>query len=105
MQDYLTAKKRQIIAATYNTTPPPQSRKRNAVHLSVMANNATQYQRFIIPTLAPGVGGAIGGATFTSMCCLSNGALGAPGTFQTVNTKGQNLRVQDLNLAMSYRAT
>lgn len=103
-QDYLTMRKRQIIAATYNTTPPPQSRKRNEVHLSVMANNSSLYQRFIIPTLAPGVGGRIGGATFTSQCCLTNGALGAPGTFQVVNTKG-GLEVQDLNLAMSYRAT
>lgn len=86
-QDYLTERKRQIIAATYHSTPPPQSRKRNGVHLSAMANNATRYQRFIIPTLNAGSAGAIGGATFTSLCCVSN-AIGAPGTFNTVTDRG-----------------
>lgn len=103
-QDYLTRRKRQIIAATYHTTPPPQSRRHNGVFLSAMANNASRYERFIIPTLAAGNAGRIGGATFTSFCCLSNGAARAPGTFLTTTTQGQ-LRIQDLNLAMSYRAT
>jgi len=85
-QDYLTQRKRQIVAATYHSKPPPQSRKHNGVFLSAMANNATQYQRFIIPTLAPGAG-AIGGATFTNLCCVSN-AIGAPGTFNSVTDRG-----------------
>jgi hypothetical protein len=57
------------------------------VFLSAMANNATQYQRFIIPTLAPGSAGAIGGATFTNLCCVSN-AIGAPGTFNSITDRG-----------------
>ena len=103
-QDYLTQQKRRIVAATYHKTPPPQSRKHNGVFLSAMANNATQYQRFVIPTLAAGSAGAIGGATFTNLCCLSNGAVGAPGAFQSVTTQG-SVRIQDLNLPRSYRAT
>lgn len=103
-QDYLTQQKRRIVAATYHTTPPPQSRKYNSVFVSAMANNATKYQRFIIPTLAAGSAGSLGGATFTSVCCLSNGAVGAPGAFQTVTAEG-NVRIQDLNLPRSYRAT
>jgi len=86
-QDYLTQRKRQILAATYHSKPPPQSRKSNQVFLSAMANNATQYQRFIIPTITTGSGGAIGGATFTNLCCLSN-AIGAPGTFNSVTDRG-----------------
>ena len=86
-QDYLTMKKRQIIAKTYHTTPPPQHRKHNSVFLSAMANNATQRQRFIIPTLAPGAG-AIGGATYTNWCCLSNSSSAAPGAFATTTDKG-----------------
>jgi hypothetical protein len=94
MQDYVTMKKRQILAATYNSVPPPQARRSNALHLSVMANNATQYQRFIIPTLAQGSAGSIGGATFSNMCCLSNSAVGAPGAFQTVTPHNPvNMRV------------
>jgi hypothetical protein len=86
-QDYLTQRKRQIVAATYHSTPPPQSRKHNHVFLSAMANNATQYQRFIIPTSTTGSGSKIGGATFTNLCCLSN-AIGAPGTFNSVTDRG-----------------
>jgi hypothetical protein len=93
-QDYLTMRKRQIIAATYHSVPPPQARKYNNVYLSAMANNATQYQRFIIPTLAQGSAGSIGGATFSNMCCLSNSAVGAPGAFQTVTPHNPtNMRV------------
>ena len=80
-QDYLTMKKRQLIASTYHSIPPPQKRRTNAMFLSAMANGATQRQRFIIPTRAPGAGGAIGGATYTNWCCLSNSSSSAPGTF------------------------
>jgi len=86
-QDYLTQRKRQIAAATYHSKPPPQSRKSNQVFLSVMANNATQYQRFIIPTLSAGSAGSIGGATFSNLCCVSN-AIGAPGTFNSTTDRG-----------------
>ena len=101
-QDWLTRRKRQIVAATYHTTPPPQSRKYNYVFTSAVANGATQRERFIIPP-NPGIS-TVPGAAYTSFCCLSNGQTGAPFTFSTVNTQG-SLRVQDLNLAMSYKAT
>lgn len=94
-------RKRQIVAATLYSTPPPQSRKYNYVFTSATANGATRYQK--VKTLnASAWGSAAGGLSFVSLCCA--GATGAPGTFQVVNTQG-SLRTQDLNLAMSYRAT
>lgn len=78
-QDYLTARKRQIIAATYqNIANPPQSRRNNTVYTSVVANGATQRQRFVAPFQgAPGPtqAGASGGATYTSQCCLTGGPI------------------------------
>jgi hypothetical protein len=85
-QDWLTLKKRQIVAKTYHTTPPPQSRKYNYVYISASANEATQYQRFIIPP-NPGIANPTA-ATFSNWCCLSNGNTGAPGVFSTVNDQG-----------------
>ncbi len=100
-QDYLTTRKRQIVAATLYSTPPPQSRKYNYVYTSAVANGATQYQKVNrINASAPG--SVPGGLSFTSLCCA--GAAGAPGVFRVVNTQG-SLRVRDLNLAMSYKAT
>jgi hypothetical protein len=101
-QDWLTRRKRQIVAATYHTTPPPQSRKYNYVFTSAEANSATQRERFIVPP-NPGVS-TVPSATYASFCCLSNGQTGAPFTFSTVTTQG-SLPIRDLNLAMSYRAT
>jgi hypothetical protein len=100
-QDYLTAKKRQIVAATYYSRPPPQSRKHNYVFTSALANGASQYEK--VNTINSSAWGSVpGGESFVSLCC--SGATGAPGTFQVVNTQG-SLRKQDLNLAMSYRTT
>jgi hypothetical protein len=82
-QDWVTSKKRSIIAKTYQTTPPPQSRKTNSVYLSTVANGATQRQRFVAPFQGAN-GGASGGATYSSLCCLS----GVPGVFSTVNNQG-----------------
>jgi hypothetical protein len=103
-QDYLTLKKRQVVAATYYTTPPPQSRKYNYVYTSVEANGATQFQK--VNTINTSAwGSAAGGVSFISWCTSNcSRSLGAPGTFQIVNTPG-SLRVRDLNLAMSYKAT
>ena len=67
-QDYLTAKKRQVIASTLRSAPPPQSRRTNTMITSVVANGATQRQRFVAP-------GAPGGATYTSLCCSTGGPL------------------------------
>lgn len=101
-QDYLTARKRQIVAATYYSTPPPQSRKYNYVFVSALANNASQYN--LRNTINVSAWGSVpGGDVYaTSQCCATSTS--APGTFQTVTTQGQ-LRRQDLNLAMSYRTT
>jgi hypothetical protein len=86
-QDWLTTKKRQIIAKTYHTTPPPQSRKYNSVFLSAEANSATQRERLVVPQVS-GWGSAPGGATYSNLCCLSNGSSTAPGVFTTTTTQG-----------------
>jgi hypothetical protein len=101
-QDWLTQKKRQIVAKTYHTTPPPQSRKYNSVFISAVANGATQRERFIVPP-NPGLS-TVPGASYSSLCCLSNGQTGAPFAFSTVTTQG-NIPIRDLNLAMSYTST
>lgn len=76
-QDWLTNQKRRIVAKTYQSVPPPQSRKYNSVYTSVVANGATQRERFVMP-------GGSSGAIYSSLCCLS----GIPGVFSTVNTEG-----------------
>ena len=86
-QDWLTLKKRQIVAKTYHTVPPPQSRKYNYVYLSAEANNATQRQVLVVPSVS-GWGSVLGGTTTSNWCCLSNGSTAAPGVFATVNTQG-----------------
>ena len=86
MQDYVTLRKRRIIAATYYSTPPEQRNKFNSVYLSAMANNATTRQRFILPTVSAW-GSVPGTATYTNFCTGCSTSTGAPGTFQTVNTK------------------
>ena len=67
-QDYLTRVKGQVIAKGSIVAPPPQMRKTNAAALSIAVNRTNQYNRFIVPTIAPGAG-AVGGATFVSLCC------------------------------------
>jgi hypothetical protein len=101
-QDWLTMKKRQLIAKTYHTTPPPQHRKHNGVFLSAMANDATQTQLLVVPQVS-GWGSVRGGETTSNWCCLSNGNTAAPGVFSTTTDKG----VVRLNLLqpMSVTAT
>ena len=67
-------RKRQIIAATYQVSPPPQKRRTNEMYVSVEGNGATQRQRFVAPYQGAW-GGAMGGATFTSRCCLTGGPI------------------------------
>lgn len=86
-QDWLTLKKRQLVAKTYHTTPPPQTKKYNSVFLTAMANNATQRQRFVIPAVS-GWGSVPGGASFSNWCCLSNDSSIAPGVFSRTTDKG-----------------
>lgn len=85
-QDYLTMKKRQIIASTFYSTPPEQRNKTNSVYTSVEANASTTRQRFILPTVSAW-GGVPGTATFTNFCTTCETPTGAPGTFQVVNRK------------------
>jgi hypothetical protein len=78
-QDYLTMKKRQIIASTFHSIPAPQSRRTNASFLSAMANRATQTQILVVPEVSAW-GDARGGKTTSNWCCLSNGnTSAAPG--------------------------
>jgi hypothetical protein len=71
-QDYLTSRKRQIIAATYQSiADPPQNRRTNEMYTSVVANAAQQRERFVAPFQGAN-GGRIGGATYTSRCCLAS---------------------------------
>jgi hypothetical protein len=100
VQDYVTRKKRQIISATYYTTPPQQKNKFNYVFLSTVANNATTRQRFILPTVSAW-GSVPGTAIYTNNCTGCSSSTGAIGTFQTVNNKNANILIRDLTLSMS----
>ena len=74
MQDYVTQRKRQIIAATYRSSPPPQFREYNSMYLSVKANAATVYTNILAPPASNNVNNvAIGRVTYTSLCCLTTG--------------------------------
>jgi hypothetical protein len=86
-QDWLTRYKRQVVAKTYHTVPPPQHRRHNSVFLSAEANGATARERFVIPAVSAW-GSVPGGATYTSFCCLSNGNTGPPGVFSTTTNQG-----------------
>jgi hypothetical protein len=85
-QDWLTKQKRQIIAKMINIDPPSQSDKTNAIYLSAVANGATQRERFVAPFQGAN-GGASGGATFSSECCLSRNANGSFGAFRVTTLK------------------
>ena len=86
-QDWLTRYKNRILARTFNAYPSPQSRESNTLYTSLIANGATQRQRFVAP-FQGARGGASGGATYSSECCLSNNATGAFGAFQVVINRG-----------------
>lgn len=82
-QDYLTMRKRQLIAATYSSTPPEQRNKFPSVYRSVVANQATVRQILHVPTPS-GWGDAPGGVTVTNWC---SGCEPWRGVFPTVNVK------------------
>jgi len=91
MQDYVTKKKRQILASTFYSTPPPQNGKTNSVYLSTVANSATQRERFILPS--PGAPGtAPGRASYSSFCSAC--AASVPGVLTVVNVKDIHLTRQ-----------
>ena len=96
-QDYLTMKKRQLIAKSYYTLPPPQAKRYNNVYTSVRGNNATQYQRVIVPAKF-GATASVTATSFTNWCCSNTS--GVPGVFATINERNfQTLR--DISLPMS----
>ena len=82
-QDYLTMRKRQILASTYSSTPPPQQAKTNALFTSIEANQATVRQVLHVPAPS-GWGDAPGGVTVTNWC---SGCEAFSGVFSTVNIK------------------
>ena len=87
-------RKRQIVAKSYYSTPPPQQLKHNSVYLSAVGNNATTRQRFVIPS-ASAWGSVPGTASFSNWCTgCETPAAGAPGTFTVVNTKDTHLTRQ-----------
>lgn len=67
-QDWVTKRKRRILAKSIAVAPPPQSQRTNALIVSLEANAATQRERFVAP-FQGARGGASGGATFSSECC------------------------------------
>jgi len=85
-QDYLTRYKRRVLSANYYRTPPEQKDKTNALWLSTVGNNATTRVRKDTPVIGAW-GGVPTGPTYTNSCSNCSRASGAPGTFQTVNTK------------------
>ena len=96
-QDYLTMKKRQLIAKSYYTTPPPQSKKYNSVYTSVEGNNATQYQRVIIPANF-GSSASVTATSFTNWCCGTSPNVG--GVFSVINNKNIQT-IRDIKMPMS----
>ena len=86
-QDWLTRYKNRILAKTFNADPSPQSRESNTLYTSLVANGATQHQRFVAPFQGSN-GGACVGVSYSSYFCLSNNATGAFGAFQVVINRG-----------------
>lgn len=86
-QDWLTKYKRRILASNFNADPPAASEKSYAAYLSAVANGATQRERFVAP-FQGAWGGASGGATYSSDCCLSNNSSGAFGAFSVLTIHG-----------------
>ena len=62
--------KRQIIAKSLASSPPPQKRRSNTQYIGVLANKSDRYDRFVggmgINALYP----ATLGTTYTSTCCV-----------------------------------
>jgi hypothetical protein len=86
-QDWLTRRKRQIIAKSFYAVPPPQQNKLPSTYLSVIGNNATTRERFIIPTVNAW-GSVPGTAIFTNFCTgCSMGGSSVQGVFASVNTR------------------
>lgn len=48
-QDYLTAQKRRVIAASFVSAPPPLNRRYNYVYTARVANSETRYNKLPYP--------------------------------------------------------
>jgi hypothetical protein len=64
-QDYLTAQKRRIVAASFAATPPAPQRKYNYVYVSMLANKATQYNKVAYPQSISLAAGSTPGGVYT----------------------------------------
>lgn len=88
-QDYLTAQKRRIVAATFTQDPPLAHRRYNYVYLSLLANKASVYDKTPYPqTLSlaarstPGLAYTTAGVrpTVNTCCIATQGATPLPGS-------------------------
>lgn len=70
VQDYVTQKKRQIIAASLATAPPPQKRRSNTQYIAILGNKSQQYTRFVGGMGINAYYPATLGTTYTSACCV-----------------------------------
>ena len=70
VQDYVTQKKRQIIAASLAVAPPPQKRRSNTQYIGVIANKSDRFDRFVAGVGINTVGPATLGTTYVSFCCV-----------------------------------
>ena len=69
-QDYLTQQKRQIIAKSLASSPPPQKRRTNTQYIAVLGNKSQQYTRFVAGMGINAYYPATLGTTYTSTCCV-----------------------------------
>jgi hypothetical protein len=69
-QDYLTQMKRQIIAKSLASSPPPQKRRTNTQYIGILANKSDRYDIFVAGVGINTVGPATLGKSYTSFCCV-----------------------------------
>lgn len=88
-QDYLTAQKRRIVAATLTQTPPPAHRKYNYVYISVLGNKSSVYDKTpypqnlsVAPNSTPGLAYVTNGVrpTVNTCCIVARGTNPLPGS-------------------------
>jgi len=91
-QDWVTKQKRRILAKTSSTE------RSNATYLSAVANGATQRERFVAP-FQGAWGGASGGASYSSDCCLTSAFFQVRTDRGVVPYTGRSIQ------PLSYRAT
>lgn len=63
-QDYVTKRKRQVIAKQYVSNPGNAQRRNNTVYASLVGNKATQRERFIVPVQGTPA------TLYSSACCV-----------------------------------